>query len=660
MNILNEIRSRFATALAPLIDDPARALEQIRPSQNPQHGDYQANCAMPLSGQLKKPSREIAQQLVDHLKIADLADPPEIAGPGFVNIRLRNDWLQRQIQLVGQDKRLGIEPTTEPKTYVVDYSSPNVAKPMHVGHLRTTVIGDSLCRTLRFLGHHVISDNHLGDWGTQFGMIIYGYRNFVDPAAYEKDAVEELGRIYKYVRRIIDYHENLAAIPRVEQQVQQLQDKIAQAKDAPPAADKKAEKKASKALRRLEDQLNELTGNKGVLATLRAKIARAEADPHFLEACQKHANIGSAVLQETAKLHAGDADNLQLWHDFLPKCREDIQKIYHRLDISFDYELGESFYHDQLGKIVDEFKSKGMARESEGANCVFLDDFDAPMIIQKKDGAYLYATTDLATIKYRMDTWKPDAILYVVDFRQGEHFDKLFATAKKWGYDSVELRHVKFGTVLGPDGRPYKTREGDTVGLIGLLDVAVGKAHKIVCENDDAKKGGPELSDDERHQIADTIGHAAIKYADLSHNRASDYVYHEDKMVALRGNTATYMQYSFARTQAILARHGKSVVEKWSEHGTILLSHEKERSLALTLLRFSEAIDDVLVDYEPNLLTAYLFELAGQFSSFYDACPVLKADTEQQKISRLLLCDLVGRTLKIGLSLLGIKTVDRM
>ena len=651
MNILSEIKSRFRDTLTTLVEDPATALEMIRPSQDPKFGDYQANCAMSMGKQLGKPPREIAQLIVDSIDVSDLCEPPEIAGPGFINLRLKTDWLTAQLESARHDDRLGIAKTGKPRKYVVDYSSPNVAKPMHVGHIRSTVIGDSLSRTLRFIGHDVITDNHLGDWGTQFGMIIYGYRNFADKAAYEKAPVAELGRIYRYVRQIMDYHDSVASVPRLEEQVTGLRETLEAARAKPESGDKAADKKAAKAIRKLEAQVNDL-GKK--IESVKKKIASAESDAAFLTTAKQHGAIAEAALQETAKLHEGDAENLALWHEFLPKCRDDIQKIYDRLDIKFDEELGESFYHSRLPDVVESFIEKGLARESDGAMCVFLDGFDAPMIIRKKDGAFLYATTDLATIEYRMSEWRPDAILYVVDFRQGEHFDKLFAAARKWGFEDVELRHVKFGTVLGPDGKPYKTRSGDTVGLEGLLDTAVARA------GDQIKNLAAQLADEEFSEVANVIGHSAIKYADLSQNRESDYTFSEDKMVALKGNTATYIQYSYARTQGINARGNIDIDSIRSSDAAIQLSHEKEREIALCLLRFEEAIAEVASSYEPHHLTSYLFALSSLFAQFFDSCPVLKADTEDQKQSRLLICDLVARTIKTGLSLLGMEVVKRM
>jgi len=344
----------------------------------------------------------------------------------------------------------------------------------------------------------------------------------------------------------------------------------------------------------------------------------------------------------------------------MPACLEEIDGLYRRLDVTFDHTLGESFYQDRLEAIVDELLRDGVARESDGAICVFLEGHDVPMIVRKQDGAFLYATTDLATLRYRMETFKPDAILYVVDHRQSLHFDQLFAAARSMGLGDVELQHVCFGTVLGEDGRPFKTRSGDTVGLEGLLDEATRRAADIVAANDDAKPKGPELSSEERAQVAETVGIGALKYADLSQNRTSDYMFSYEKMLAMNGNTGAYMQYAYARVRSIFAR-GDVDVEALRASGTpIRLDSPAERALGLELLRFSEALDLVVADYRPNQLTAYLFDLANRYSTFYEQCPVLKAETEPLRYSRLLLCDLTARTIRQGLELLGINVVEKM
>jgi arginyl-tRNA synthetase len=629
----------------------------IRATQDAKFGDYQANFAMPLGKQLGKAPRDVAAQVVEQTSLADLCHAPEIAGPGFINLRLKDEWLTERLQAAVNDERLGVPPVEKPRTYVIDYSSPNVAKPMHVGHIRSTVIGDALDRTLRFLGHKVVSDNHLGDWGTQFGMVIYGYKHFVDAAAFAANPVAELSRLYRFVHKLVDYRESLAALPLAKQRIADREAAIARQEAAPKTGDKAADKKAAQTLNKLRTQLTEEVD---ALNSLEKKIAAVEADVELAAIAAQHADIDRAVLGETAKLHAGDTENLRLWNQFLPHCRDEIQRVYKRLNIKFDYEYGESFYHDLLAGVVEELKQRGLARESDGALCVFLDGFETPMIVQKKDGAFLYSTTDLATIQYRAKQWQPDAVLYVVDHRQGEHFEKLFAAAKLLGFDKIDFRHVSFGTILGEDGRPYKTRSGDTVGLEGLLDEAVSRALKIVAENDDAKPDGAELSAEERQKIAEVVGIGGLKYIDLMQNRTTDYIFSYDKMLATTGNTATYMQYSYARVRSIFRKAGTTSEALRASGAKVQLTQPAERALGLTLLRFGEALEDVIADYRPNLLTTYLFELAKTYFTFYEACPVLKAETPELRASRLLLCDLTARTIAKGLSLLGIQVVEKM
>jgi arginyl-tRNA synthetase len=588
VNILRELHRRFATALTGLADNPAELLAQVRASQDPKSGDYQANCAMPLGKRLGKPPREIAAEIVSRLQIDDLCEKPEIAGPGFINLRLRSDFVSQQASAALADKRIGVPMVENPRIYIVDYSAPNVAKPMHVGHIRSTVIGDCLYRTLKFLGHKTIGDNHLGDWGTQFGMIIHGYRH---PDV--RKEVEAGGKI----------------------------------------------------------------DNLGLYGALYAHMNHlADEDPF----------VRSLVLAVTAKLHAGDQDNLKLWEEIRTQSLKDIKRVYDRLGVRFDEQLGESFYHDRLAAVVEDLSKEGIARESEGATGVFFKEDEPPFLIRKQDGAFLYATTDLATIQYRMETWHPNAILYVVDHRQSLHFEHLFATARLWHpeWANVELKHVSFGTVLGKDGKPFKTRSGDTVGLESLLDEGVSRALAIVSDNDGAKPNGPELSPEERKKIAEAVGIGALKYADLSQNRTSDYVFDYDKMLAMNGNTATYMQYAHARVRGIFIKGkkqlGESAKSSAGAPATITVSHPAERGLALAALQLSEAIDLVLADYRPNQLTSYLFELANHFSTFYENCPVLKAETPELLHSRLALCDLTAKVLRQGLELLGIEVVERM
>jgi arginyl-tRNA synthetase len=657
MNILAELRSRFAPALTARVADPAKVrelLEMIRPVQDARFGDYQANFAMPLGKQEGRPPREIAQAIVAEVSLDDLCETPEVAGPGFINLKLRESFIAAEAKRRLTDDRLGVPLVTAPRTYVVDYSSPNVAKAMHVGHIRSTVIGDALCRTLRFLGHRVISDNHLGDWGTQFGMIIYGYKHFADHVALAAAPVQELNRLYKLVQKLVGYRENLALLPKLQHDLETRRQQLANL-PTPPAGDAAAAKKAAQAKRKIESQLAD---QEAELAAVREKIAEVEQSPQLAAWAAEHSSIDSAVLAETAKLHAGDEENLQLWRRFLPDCRLDIQRLYRRLEVTFDYELGESFYHDRLAQVVDEFVSRSWARESEGALCVFLEGFEAPMLIRKKDGAYLYATTDLATIQYRQQTWQPDAILYVVDHRQGEHFEKLFAAARLWGYTQLELRHVSFGTVLGDDGKPYKTRSGDTVGLEGLLDEATARVRQVIASN--RKEGDAALSTAEEDEVAEIVGIAAIKYADLSQNRTSDYKFSYDKMLSLEGNTATYLQYCYARRSGILRRCETNSAAIRESAVPIALTQPAERALGAVLLRFPEALEEVTLDYRPNVLAEYLYETAKAFTTFFDKCPVYRAETTALRASRLQLVELSALVLRQGLALLGIRTAEKM
>ena len=655
MNVLALLREKFARALTGMGIDPddlPGLLALVLPSQDAKFGDYQANCAMPLGKRLGKPPREIAAQLVAGLDVAEFCEPPEIAGPGFINVKLKDDWLSARLSDTSSDvERLGVAKSAAPRTIVVDYSSPNVAKPMHVGHIRSTVIGDALNRILKFLGHRTISDNHLGDWGTQFGMIIYGVKHFGDRAVVAQKGVEELTRLYKLVNSLVEYQETRREkIPAVEQKIVDAEQQTKQAGDG------KDPKKDAKRLRQAEAQLRDLQAD---LAGLRAKVASVDDDPELSQLAAAHSDIGQQVLLETARLHGGDPTNVELWREILPACLAEIEVMYNRLGVTFDHTLGESFYQDRLRGVVKNLEEKGLAKESDGAICVFLDGNDVPMIVQKKDGAFLYATSDLATIQYRMSEWRPDAILYVVDHRQSLHFEQLFAVARLWGYPDVELQHIAFGTVLGDDGRPFKTRSGKSVVLSDLLDEAIERAHEIVAKNDD-ERPEPMLSEADRRQVADRVGIGAIKYADLAHNRTSDYVFSYDKMLAMSGNTAAYMQYSYARVRSIFAKGEVNESEYRNSASEILLNTPQERALAVSLLQFSETFDRVAADYRPNHLTAYLFDLATRYSDFFQNCRVLQAETDALRTSRLMLCDLTARTIKLGLNLLGIEVNERM
>jgi arginyl-tRNA synthetase len=572
MNVLDRLRAAFADA-TPTGGDAAAFAAAVRAAAEPKFGDYQANGCMALAKMLGKNPRELAAEVAREVNLEPLADAPEVAGPGFLNVRLRDEWIAAALGELLADESLGVEPAAPSKTIVVDFSSPNVAKPMHVGHVRSTVIGDSLARILAALGHKVIRDNHLGDWGTQFGMIIWGWKTARDENAFDADPVAELSRLYRLVQN---------------------------------------------------------------------KIKAGETD------------LEEAARRETAMLHAGDAENRALWSRFSPSCLEALRAIYDRLDIHFDFQLGESFYDPMLPGVVADLEETGLAVPSEGATVVFYDEKKAPFLVRKRDGAFTYATTDLATIEYRAEHWRPDAVLYVVDSRQADHFKALFAVARRWGFDHVDLQHVAFGTVLGPDRRPFKTREGDAVGLESLLDEAVSRARKVVDEN------SPELPEDERQAVAEIVGIGAIKYADLSQNRLSDYVFDWDKMLALSGNTATYMQYAYARNRSIFRKAGTTAEQLRALRPGITLAHPAERALGVRLLRLPETLTAAAADLKPNIVTDYLFALANDYSTFFENCPVLKAETEPLRLSRLALCDLTARTLQFALGLLGIHVVERM
>jgi arginyl-tRNA synthetase len=608
---------------------------------------------MPLAKQLDKNPRELAAEITAKLDLVDLCDEPKIAGPGFINIRLREDRLTELVNSLVSDDRLGVGETTDPLTIVVDYSAPNVAKPMHVGHLRSSVIGDALCRVLRFLGHKVIGDNHIGDWGTQFGMIIYGYKNFRDDTALQQDAVSELARLYRLVSQLSSYQATKAGL---SQKAKQLEEKQQERDTAEANADPK-DKKSRKALGKLKSECAEL---QAAMKADRKLITDVEASPDLYSLVEAHPNIAEQARRETAKLHAGDDENVALWNEFLPACLAAIDRMYERLNITFDEALGESFYQPMLGDVVDDLQSRGLASESEGAICVFNEGHAAPFIVRKSDGAFMYATTDLATIRYRVEEWQADRLLYVVDSRQGSHFEQLFATAERWVENPPQLRHVKFGTVLGEDKRPFKTRSGDTVGLESLIDEAISRARTIVDENDEGKPNGPELDEVSRADVAEAVGIGGIKYADLHHNRESDYVFSWDKMLAKTGDTATYIQYAYARVGGIFRRGGFDREAVRTSSKKIQLKHPAERALALQLCRFVEALEAVVYDDRPNLLTQYLFETANAFATFFEQCPVLKAEDDDIRDSRLLLCDLTARVLAKGLELLGIRTCERM
>jgi arginyl-tRNA synthetase len=618
MNVLNFLRHAFRAA-APEGADPEAFAAAVRASGEPRFGDYQANGCMAVARQRGVPPREVAAEVAGRVVLEPLAGTPEVAGPGFLNVRLHRSWMEAALGERVRDPRLGLESLERTQTVVIDYSSPNVAKPMHVGHIRSTVIGDCLARVYSELGHRVIRDNHLGDWGSQFGMILWGWKHYRDESAYAADPVGELARLYRLVSGRIAEGEAL------EKSYGKLFELEAQGRSA--EAEALWARRPPTETRSREE--------------IRQQVEQARA-------------LAEAAREETAKLHAGDPEARRLWHEFMPHCRRALDAIYARLGVRFDVELGESFYDPMLADVVEDLMARGLAVPSEGAIVVFLEGAKAPMIVRKRDGAFNYATTDLATIRYRVETWNPDLILYVVDHRQSDHFKALFEVARRWGYTHPRYEHVAFGTILGSDRRPFKTRAGDTVGLESLLDEAVARARAVVDAN------SPELDEAERARVSEIVGLGAIKYADLCQNRLSDYVFDWDKMMALTGNTATYMQYAYARIRSIFRKGGVDPERLRVQSPAVVLGHETERALGLLLLRWPETIEQTASELKPNLLTDYLFDLANAYSAFYDACPVLKAEDEAIRASRLALCDLTARTLQRGLDLLGIEVAERM
>ncbi len=555
---------------APLLTDTPGAEAGVGPTADPRFGDYQSNAAMVLARTLKTSPRALAEKMVAALDVSDLCEPPEIAGAGFINFRLRTDYLERQTGRLAGDERLGVAPVTSPRRIVLDFSSPNVAKPMHVGHIRSTILGDCLGRIARFLGHEVITDNHIGDWGTQFGKVIYGWKHFLDPEALKTDAISELVRLYREVN------------------------------------------------------------------------ALEETD----------AAVKSAAREELVKLQQGDPENLEIWKEAVELSWQAFQHLYELLDVHFDERLGESAYHAALGPLCEKLAASGLAEVSEGALCIFFRDIpalaDKPAIIRKSDGGFLYATTDLATIEHRVREWKPDAIWYVVGTPQALHFQQIFAAAARIGV-TADLQHIAFGSILGEDRKIMRTRTGENVGLAEVLHEAIERARAVVAE----KK--PDLPGEERDSIARRIGLGAVKYAELSQNRLTDYVFSWDRMLSFQGNTAPYLQNAHVRIRSIF----RKLEGKFDATAPVKISNGEERTLALKLLQFGEIVPLVLEDFRPNLLANYLFELADIFHGFYEACPVLKAD-EPVRGSRLVLCDATVRILRHGLGLLGIECPERM
>jgi arginyl-tRNA synthetase len=609
-----QIESKLQTTVRVVLPDADVSAVLVRPC-DPKFGDYQSNALMSLAKQRKMNPRQLAENVLAKLDVTDICEKVEIAGAGFLNFRLKNSALEEVLQSAVRGEHLFFEKAASPKTIVIDFSSPNVAKPMHVGHIRSTGIGDALQRTLRLLGHRVISDNHIGDWGTQFGMLIFAWNFesfFENDPANLPDPIAEFERVYKIVSRACEG-------------------------DA--------------------DSLDYIRKK----FSFRADVTQEPFDEKI--ALQK-------AKEELVKLQAGYEQNLQIWRRLIAISQFQFDKIYSRLGVKFDQSLGESFYNPWLGEVVNDLLQRGIARESEGAVGVFSDGLlppkedpflvnrdgewiADPALVRKSDGGFNYTTTDLATVDYRMKTWSPDEIVYVVDDRQSGHFKKLFLIVARWKPEaakSTKLIHVGFGKILGDDGKPFKTRSGDTVKLGELLDEAVERAFKTVCEK------SADLPEAQKKEIARVVGIGAVKYADLLPNRQSDYIFSWDKMLALQGNTAPYLLYAYARIRSIF-RKSESAIR--NPQSAIALAAPEEIALAKHLLNFGLTLEAVAEEYRPNFLCNYLFELAGKFTGFYENCPVLKAEGAARE-SRLALCDLTARVLKQGLDVLGIETVEQM
>ena len=558
---------------------------ELTPATDPRFGDYQTNAALVLGKQRGENPREVAGKIVGHLNVGDVCEPPVIAGPGFINFTLRPRVVAEKTASVLGDERLGVAETESPRRIVIDFGSPNVAKPMHVGHIRSTVLGDALARIAAFLGHEVIRDNHIGDWGTQFGMVVYGWKNLLDQRALQQNPLAEIVRIYKETN------------------------------------------------------------------------ALATSDPQVREACR----------QELVKLQGGDKENIDIWNECVAFSMQDFEHVYELLDIHYDIQCGESFYNDRLPGVVERLLKSGIAEISEGAVVVFFRDIpelaDKPCIIRKRDGGFNYATTDVATVDYRLDDLKADSVWYVVGAPQTLHFKQILEIARRQGY-KADLRHITFGSILGEDRKLMKTRSGENVPLRELLEESCRRARRIIEEKN------PDLSEAEKIDVVQKIGIGAVKYADLSQYRMTDYVFSWDKMLSLQGNTAPYLQNAYVRIRSIFRKAAESPVATplggvGEETGRtpvatmLTLTNPAEINLAKRLCQFAETVPQVLNDFRPNILANYLFEVANGFHTFYEACPVLKSQ-EPARSSRLALCNLTGRVLHRGLDLLGIKVPEKM
>lgn len=583
---LTLLKSRFQTALVSAFGeafgntDPLIAL-----ASNPKFGDYQANVALPLAKILQQKPRDVATQLIDRLEVADFCEIPELAGAGFINLRLKPSYLTAELKQRQGDPRVGVAIVSEPQRIIVDFSSPNIAKEMHVGHLRSTIIGDSIARILEFLGHEVLRLNHVGDWGTQFGMLITYLREVYPDALTQADALDlgDLVSFYKKAKQRFDEDEAFQTVAR----------------------------------------------------------------------------------QAVVKLQSGDRETVQAWELLCDQSRREFQTIYDRLGIHLN-ERGESFYNPFLADVVKDLQDLGLLVEDEGARCVFLEGFQnkagnpLPLIIQKSDGGFNYATTDLAALRYRITQDQADRLIYVTDAGQENHFAQVFQVARRAGWipDGVELTHVPFGLVQGDDGKKLKTRSGETVRLRDLLDEAVQRAQADLDTRfaADDRSESPEF----KEEVSQAVGLGAVKYADLSQNRTSNYIFSYDKMLALQGNTAPYLLYAYVRVRGISRKGNIDFQAELPEtFADLQLKEDSEQTLMKHILQLEDVITEVARDLFPNRLCQYLFELSQKFNQFYDRCPILQAE-EPQRTSRLLLADLTAQILKLGLSLLGISVLERM
>jgi arginyl-tRNA synthetase len=570
MPLQSTLAARLASALQASGVDAALAV--VTPATDGRFGDFQTNAAMIAAKALRRNPREVAATILTHLHVDDLCETPSVAGAGFINFRLLDAALASEVDGLRSDRALGVLPASLPRTILIDFSSPNVAKPMHVGHIRSTILGDSLARIARRLGHVVITDNHIGDWGTQFGKVIYGWKHLLDRDALDRAPIAELVRLYREVN------------------------------------------------------------------------AAEENDPALRE----------TVRRELVLLQQGDEENLAIWRQAVDLSWKEFERLYGLLCITFDERLGESFYNNALAPLVDRLLASGIAEISEGAVCIFFRDIPAleekPCLIRKGDGGFLYATTDLATVEYREQRWKPDAVWYVTGAPQQLHFEQVFASARRMGVNT-DLRHVAFGSILGEDRKMMKTRSGENVELGGLLAEAIDRALSVVSEKN------PELPATERDEVARIIGIGAVKYADLMQHRLTDYVFSWEKMLSFQGNTAPYLQNAYVRIRSIFRKAEAEGMEAGSAPVTI--SDPAERALALKLLQYGPVLHSVLEDQRPNLLCLYLYELADAFHRFYEACPILKSEGALRD-SRLSLAEVTSRVLREGLDLLGIGVPERM